>query len=128
MCKQSCWATFRFPPFVSTECSVQESHQKCTKRLDAAKKKRKQCEASKCLYASKVKFTIPAILCRQNARFIELKKANLCNKSLLRARSFLPCERASAPNQAFCVDRMRDSRMLAKVFQAIESSKKRGLG
>ena len=78
MCKQTRWATFR--PFVSTECSVQGSHQKYTKRLDAAKEKGKQCGASKCFYASKGKFTIPAILCRQNARFIELKKANLCNQ------------------------------------------------
>ena len=82
MCKQTRWATFHFPPFVGgTECSVQESHQKCTKRLDAAKEMGKQCGASKCFYASKGKFTIPAILCRQNARFIELKKANLCNQS-----------------------------------------------
>ena len=56
MCKQTRWATFRFPPFVSTECSVQERHQKCTKRLDAAKEMGKQCGASKCFYASKGEF------------------------------------------------------------------------
>jgi hypothetical protein len=82
MCKQTRWATFRFPPFVSTECSVQESHQKCTKRLDAAKEMGKQCAGSKCFYAAKVKIKFAAILCRQNARFDEVKKANLCNRSL----------------------------------------------
>ena len=116
MCKQTRWATFRFSCFVDTECSVQVCLQKCLKRLDAAKEKGNQCAVSKCFYASKGKLTFSGILCRQNARFIGLKKAILCNNSLLRARDFLPCERASAPNQAFCVDRMRESRMLAKVF------------
>ena len=80
MCKQTRWATFRFPPFVGTECSVQERHQKCMKRLEAATRKGNQCAGSKGFYASKGKLTIPGILCRQNAKFIELKKAIFCNQ------------------------------------------------
>ena len=47
MCKQTRWATFRFPSFVSTECAVQEEHQKCMKQLEATKKKQNQCVVSK---------------------------------------------------------------------------------
>ena len=58
------------------------------KRLEAARGKGNQCEVSKCFYASKVKITILAILFRQNARFDEVKQANLCNRSLQESRGF----------------------------------------
>ena len=80
MCKQTRWATFRFPSFVGTECAVQEDHQKCMKQLEATKKMQNQCAVSKSFGATKGKLTFSTILCRQNARFSELKHANLCNK------------------------------------------------
>ena len=53
MCKQTGWATFRFPSFVDTECAVQECLQKCLKRLEAAKGKPDHTEVSKSFLGSK---------------------------------------------------------------------------
>ena len=50
-----------------------------------------------------------------------MKRPILCNKSLLDRVIILEVRRANAPWHAFCVDRMRVSRMLAKVFEAAES-------
>ena len=45
-----------------------------------------------------------------------IEEGDFVQQILIGRASFFEVRRASAPNQAFCVDRMRDSRMLAKVF------------
>ena len=48
-------------------------------------------------------------------KFVGFRK-NWSKNLLEKVSRTFALERAGAPNQAFCVDRIRDSRMLAKVF------------
>ena len=116
LCKQTCWATFWFRSFVPTKCSLYECVQKCLQKSKAAKSKAKSLWRHQKFFTFGGQIAKPSILWWQNARFSELKHANLCNKSLLELQRTFALERASALNQAFCGHRMRDSRMHAKLF------------
>ena len=56
-----------------------------------------------------------------------IEEGEFVQPMLIARAKFFAVRRARAPNQAFCLDRMRDSRVPAKVIQAVESSKKGGL-
>ena len=76
------------------------------------------------LLGSKGKRTSSTCSVTTECEFLRIEAAEFAQQILIAAARFFRFERANTPLQRFCVDRMRDSRVLAKVFEAVESSKK----